>query len=94
MIGFERGDVILNQAARAHYFNGVRPHNILVMIAQGDVEKYARQQYDYGDTRGRARENFEMKMPLTEKPGETSADEAPSFLLVVVRLLGVAHYNY
>jgi len=31
---------------------------------------------------------------LTEKPGETSADEAPSFLLVVVRLLGVAHYNY
>ncbi len=54
MSSFERGYVVLDEAAQPHDLDGVRAQSLLLMIPQRDVEKYAGQEHNNGHARGRS----------------------------------------
>jgi hypothetical protein len=97
MSGFEGGNVILDEAAQPHHVNSVSTENVLLMITDGDVEKYAGQKDDDENAGGSAREELEVKMLLAEKPREASPEKGKArafWLRLTQRFLGLAHYNF
>ena len=52
MTRLERGNIVLYPAAQAYDCDRPRAQDVLLMIAQGDIEKYAGQKDNHDDARG------------------------------------------
>jgi hypothetical protein len=50
--GLERSNIVLYPAAQAYDFDRLRAQDVLLMIAQGDIEKYAGQKDNHEDAHG------------------------------------------
>ena len=97
MGGLKRSNIVFDETAQPHHVDGVGTEDVLLMVADGDVEKYAGQKDDNENAGGGAREELEMEMLLAEKPRKTSPKEAEAcafWLNFIQRFLGLAHYNY
>ena len=93
MTGFKRGDIVLEDAAEPHDFEGVGAQRFLVMISESDEEKESGEKGDDNNSNRSAREQFEMKMPGAEKPGGAAADKA-STNLGFLGYVGLRHYKF
>ena len=74
MTGFERGDVVLDQTPEAHDFDRMCTQCLLTVIPQGHEEKKPRQECDDNNPDGGSRQELEMKMLWTKKPGDASSE--------------------
>ena len=70
--GFERSEVVFDHTGQPHDFERMRAQSSLMMIAQGDEEEQSGQKGDDHNANGGARQQLEMEMLGTKKPGETS----------------------
>jgi hypothetical protein len=75
----------------------VGAEDVLLMVTDGDVEKYTGQEDNNENAGGSAGEELEVEMLLAKKPRETSPKQAEAgafWLSFIQRFLGLAHYNY
>src|SRR3954453_162898 len=93
MTGLKRGNVILEDAAEPHDIERMSAQRFLVMIAKGNEEEESGEESDDNDSDGCAGKQFEMKMPGTEKPGGTAANNV-STDLGFLRYVSFRHYKF
>ena len=80
MTGFEDGDIVFDHAAEPHDFDGMRAQALLMVIAQGDEEKQPGQEGDHDNADGGSRQELEVKMLWTKKPGNASSEKSATYL--------------
>jgi len=70
LTGFERSNVVRDDAAKPHDFDCMRAQALITMVPQGHEEKEPRQECDDDNADGGARQELEMKMLWAKEPGE------------------------
>jgi hypothetical protein len=77
---FKNGNVVLNYTSEPHDFDRMRSQRLLMVIPQRHEEKESCQKGDDDDADGGARQEFEMKVLRTEKPGAGSPENPSGYL--------------
>lgn len=94
MTSFERGDVVFDDAGESHHFDSVGAQTLLMVIAQRDEEKEPREKCNDDNPDSGARQQFEMKMLWTKKPGDASPENSPANVCGWVGRVGLRHYKF
>ena len=81
MTGFQRSNVVRDDAAKPHDFDRMRAQALVPMVSQGHEEKEPRQECNDDNADGGSRQELEMKMLWAKKPGESASSENPSAYL-------------
>lgn len=76
MRSLKRGNIVLDKTAQPHHVNGMGAEDVLLMVPDGDVEKYTGQKDDNENAGGSAGEELEVEMLLAKKPRKTSPKQA------------------
>ena len=92
MTRLQHGDVVFQDTAQAHYFQGVRAQGFLMMISQGDEKEKAGQKCDNDNADSGPGEKFEMKMLRAKKPRGAPAKNASTYLRVLGHV-DLSHYK-
>ena len=89
MTAFHAGDVVLDQAAEPHDFNGMGAEDILIMVLKRQVEEHTGEENnDYGAGSG-AGEKLEVEMLLAKKPSGEAVGKAGAAGFSAVKRAGL-----
>ena len=94
MRALQAGDVVFDQAAEPHHFDGVSAKRLLVVIAQCHEEEDADEKDDHNHANRGSGKQFEVKMALAEKPIADPAEDRPSAAFRSYRYRGVDRRIY
>ena len=78
---FKHGNVALDDTAEAFDFDRMRSQVLVMVILQRYDEKEPCQECDDDNAESGSRQELEMKMLWTKKPGDGSSSENPSAYL-------------
>ncbi len=94
MTSLQCRNIVFDYAAEPHDFDRMRSQGLLMVIAQSDEKEEPREEGDDDDADGSSRQELEMKMLGTEKPGGASSKNPPPYRRGRVRRVGLGHYKF